>query len=605
MKRWLPTAAAASIKFSCVHCGHRLKASPGQAGKSCKCPHCGHALTAPAPGPLPAAPVGPPAAAPGGPGRRKKWVRRALGAGAAAVLAGGIILAVFLYGRLHEVGQKLSDLGGDVPEARSAALLWLAAADPQDSYRARVTAALEPLVFEGDVRGDLHPDLLLRAYLHWASRDNVPSLIRMAEKHTLPGWDPGKTGLVMDALGGLRDLRAADVLARKLPDPRLHGQAVDALKLLGPGAEDAVLDYLFADDPATRQRAGDLLADYGTKPGRIIAEARRRLQSGDPEVRRGAAAWFAANAPDDEGEKGDVARSLAVLLGDLSPEVNGLALRGLKLWATRDCLPQVVGFAGRQQKAGGGKAAAANNSALIDVLAQFPDETAAEAIAPQLEDPGQRGKAAQALLKLGPVATGPVLQYLDHPDGGVRGEARDLCRALKVPADRQLGQVLADVADARKGRSRVALQYLARLRPDEAGRVKVSQALNAPLLDPDPAVRADALDAVRVWATRENTGTLLKLLGDVRGEQTEGGARTGDRIVQALISIGPGVQGAVVPLLKSPDGLLRRQACWALSEIGTDESVGPLHDAGRAYLTVDADFYGHTQGAIAKIEARQ
>jgi hypothetical protein len=534
---------------------------------------------------------------PAGPVNWRRWLRRTVAtAVAAAVLAGCVVLAVFVYGRLYEVDQKLSDLGGDVPEVRSEAVVWLAEAVPKDSRRARVTASLEPLVFEGDVRGDLDPDLVLRAYLHWANQDNVPSLIRLAEKHGLPDWSPGKTGLVMDTLGKLQDQRAADVLARKLADPQLHDQAVDALKLLGPGAESTVVDYLFADDPATRRRAGDLLAGYGTTPGTVIAAALRRLQSNDPEGRRTAAAWFAANAPDYEGQKGDVARSLAALLGDLSPEVNGLALRALKLWATRDVLPQVVEFAGRQQKAGDGKEAAANDSSLIDVLAEFPDETAAEAIAPQLKDPAERGKAAQALLKLGPVATGAVLRYIDHPDPGVSKEARSLCRGLNVPADRQLQQTLADVGDAHKPRARAALQHLAQFRPDAVSRVKVSLALNAALLDPDAGIRAAALDAVRVWATPDNAPALMKLLGD---------SRTAKEVGAALIAIGPGVEDVVVPLLRSADASVRCEACAILGEVGTARSIQPLDDAGVAFLGLDPGFYGQTRLAAAKIAARQ
>ena len=91
--------------------------------------------------------------------------------------------------------------------------------------------------------------------------------------------------------------------------------------------------------------------------------------------------------------------------------------------------------------------------------------------------PALRRKAAQALLKLGPVTNGHVLQYLNHPDEGVRKEAASLCRLLNIPADRQLEQTLADVADARKGRSRTALQHLARLRPDETKRALVSRAV--------------------------------------------------------------------------------------------------------------------------------
>jgi hypothetical protein len=588
-----------SIKISCVKCGHRLKAHPEQAGKTCKCPRCGQAITIPEP-------VAVPVAVARSPVSGSTRFRLVLVVGlAAALFVGGIIFAIVRSYRPSEIDQKVSDLTGDVPEARAPALLWLAEADPQDAHRTQVTATLEPLLVEGDARGSLDPDLLLRAYLHWADQDNVPSLIRTVENPNLPSWNVRKTGLVMQTLGKLQDNRAADVLARKLPDPQLHDQATDALKLLGPGAERAVLDYLFTDDPATRQRAGELLAGYGTRPSTLIAAARRRLESNDPEKQRLAAAWFADNPPDNDSEKGEVARLLAGLLGDLSTEANGQALRGLKHWATWDCLPQLVNFAQRLEKAGATKEVAANKSALIDVLAQFPDETAAEAIALQLKDPAQRGKAAQALVKLGSVATGTVLQYLNHPDEGLRKEAGSLCRLLKIPADRQLGQTLVDLADARKTRSRAALQHLARLRPDEANRARVSKALNALLLDSDAGIRDAALDAVRGWVTPENTATLLKLLGSLHGERMARDARTGEKIARALISIGSSVEEAVIPLLKSSDALVRRQACWILSEIGTEKSVSPLKAAGGAYATVDPAFDRQTQGAIARVLARK
>ena len=152
---------------------------------------------------------------------------------------------------------------------------------------------------------------------------------------------------------------------------------------------------------------------------------------------------------------------------------------------------------------------------------------------------------------------------------------------------------------------RAALQHLAQLRPDEASRVKVSQALNAPLLDPDATIRDGALDAVRVWATQENAATLLKLLGDLPAGATPADARTSDRVVQAIGAIGPGVEDAVIPLLKSPNGLVRREACGILGEIGTNKSVQPVEAAGQAYLTIDVDFYRQTQLAVAKIMARK
>jgi len=592
-----------SIKFSCVKCGHHLKSNPEQAGKTGKCTRCGQSMTIPAPTPLAVASSGPTVEGPvGGKMRSRRTLITSL---TAAVLVGGIILAVYLYSRAHEVNQKLSDLTSDAPEARTKALLWLAEASPSDAQRSQVTASLEPLLFEGDARGNVDPDLLLRAYLRWADQDNVPSLIRMVGNPNLPCWDVRKTGLVMQTLGKIQDNRAADVLARKLDDPKLHDQAVDALKLMGPSAESAVVDYLFADDPATRQRAGDLLADYGTAPQKVFAAARRRLESNDREEQRVAAAWFADNPPDNDAEKGAVAGPLVGLLGDLSPETNGAALGALKLWATRDCLPQIVEFARRLEKAGSGNDVAANKSALIDVLAQFPDETSAAAIALQLKDSGLRDKAAQALLKFGPVASETVLQYLNHPDDVVRKEAGSLSRTLNITADRQLEQTLADVADARKVRSRTALQRLARLRPDDASRAMVSKALNAPLLDTDAGIRDDALDAVHVWATPDNAATLLKLLGTLHGGPKERDGRTGEKTARALISIGSSIEESVVPLLKSPEGLARREACRILTEIGTDKSVQPLQNAGSAYVTVDYDFYLQTKAGVAKITARK
>src|SRR5262249_11268985 len=151
---------------------------------------------------------------------------------------------------------------------------------------------------------------------------------------------------------------------------------------------------------------------------------------------------------EDEKVRAEVAKTLTgLLLDDLSPKVNAEALHALKLWATRDSLPQLVAFARRVEKAKG-----TCSSELIDALARFPDETSAEAIALQLKAPANRARAAQALLKLGPVATKAVLHYLDHPDAAVRKEARGVCQQLKVAASLQLDQILVDVADARKGR---------------------------------------------------------------------------------------------------------------------------------------------------------
>ena len=217
--------------------------------------------------------------------------------------------------------------------------------------------------------------------------------------------------------------------------------------------------------------------------------------------------WFVNNTPGEGARKDDAAQALAGLLDDNTPEIRSQALQALKAWATKECLPQLLAHAQREQKN------PSDGPALIDVLAQFPDDSAAEAIGLLLPNAQTRDKAVQALLQpqFGPAATKVVLPYINHPDAGVQKAARELCRRLERPRRRrQLDQTLADAADARIPRSRAALQHLAALRPDDASRAKVSAALNASLLDPHPEIRADALNAVKVWATQANTAALAE-----------------------------------------------------------------------------------------------
>jgi predicted Zn finger-like uncharacterized protein len=624
------------LRTSCPHCHTRQTVPDALAGKRARCPHCEQPFVLRArPGPHRPSVPSPPGRGPDDPGgngcatpplARKARRRLTLGAGIALGLLLGACVILYLL-TPSEVDGKLNALKAGNPQARAQALAWLVEADPQDADRARVTATLEPLLLDGDPHQGLDPDLLLRAYLRWAGQRNIPALVRMVRTPPLPSWSPGKTGSVMLALGRLRDGRAAQALADKLPDPLLHDQAITALQLLGPAAEPAVLDHLFDEAPGTRRRASQLLADYGTSGKTITAAALDRLRSGQAELQVGAARWFAENPPAG-AEKAPVARALGGLLESLSPEVTAQALRALKLWATRGTLPQLLALAQREA-AGGTDQADRGDRALIEVLAQFPDEGAAEAIALQLRSASQRGKAVQALLKLGPVATRAVLGYLNDPDPAVQSEARGLVRPLNISAERQLEQTLTDVADTRRERSRAALQYLAQLRPQEASRARVSRSLNAPLLDPDLGMRADALNAIAVWGSKESTPALLKVLGDFRGEGAGGDAhviavlgalkdpaaaqalarglthpRERGAVGWALRAIGPGAEGAVIPFVSSVDQGARIEACRVLAAIGTARSMEPLDQAMVTYYR-DVAFVQQAQIASQQIAARK
>jgi hypothetical protein len=353
----------------------------------------------------------------------------------------------------------------------------------------------------------------------------------------------------------------------------------------------------------------------------VAGNALARLRSADPDARRGAAAWLAENAPDGADLQKEVSGVLADMLGDPTRGMDLLAIRALKLWATEDSLPKLAAFA----KAGG--RAVACPPELIDVLARFPGDAAAQAIALQLEAPEGRDRAVKALLRMGATGSKAALPYLDHPDTAVRTAARQLAQKLDTPPTHRIDQALADLGDARKGRVRAALALLARLRPDEAARPRVSAALNAPLLDAAPDIRSAALDAVAVWGTKANTATLLKLLAQPRigGRRdtriiailgtlqdataaptlAEGLTRPEelDAAVKALVAIGPGAEDAVTPYLRSISREARFAACWILGEIGTARSM-PALDAAGTRFNDDPDFTARTQLAAEKITGR-
>ncbi len=617
------------IRFLCPECGKHLKAPVSFIGKQVKCSRCGRTLQAPGVSdPKAPSPVRTPRLGGLFGGFRALWPRGRWLLLLGGLIAGGLLALGVVYLLMPgTVDQELMDLKGGAPEKSRQALEGLAAAQVQDSERARVTAALEPLLIDSDLHGGLDPDLVLRTYLAWAGKDNVPALIRLMQTPAPPRWNPNKTGLVMEALGKTQDQRAAEALAALLPDPVLHDQAVNALEVMGKKAQTAVVAYLFDDNPDTRLRASRLLADIGAKPGTVADAALSRLRSNQADVRRGAVVWFVDNAPGAAARKDDAAQALANLLDDPSPEVRNQALQALRAWATKDCLPQLLAYAQREQKNPSG------GTALIDVLAQFPDETAAEAVALLLTNAQMRDKAAQALLQFGPAATKAVVPYINHPDPGVKKAARELCRRLNVPADLLLDQTLADAAAASIPRGRAALQHLAALRPDDSNRAKVSEALNPLLLDPHPEIRTDALNAVKVWGTQANTAALLKLLGDYQGGKKENDAcgvidllgslkdpKAAPALAQALtvvrergpasvalVSIGPAAEEAVLPFLQAADPGARIAACWVLADIGTAKSLQPLQDAisfapGGA---LGEPLIRAAQEAILKISARK
>jgi predicted Zn finger-like uncharacterized protein len=124
-----------------------------------------------------------------------------------------------------------------------------------DERRGQVVSALEPLLPDAD-RGTR--EAAIEALGVWGTRDTVPLLLKtMQEKET--------RAASIRALGRLKDERAVEPIADRLEDFFERGEAVEALKKMGPAAEEAMIQRLRHTDGGVRQAACDVLKVVGTK----------------------------------------------------------------------------------------------------------------------------------------------------------------------------------------------------------------------------------------------------------------------------------------------------------------------------------------------------
>jgi predicted Zn finger-like uncharacterized protein len=559
-----------------------------------------------------------------GPSRIKKKKSKAplivgLCLGGGLLLGGGVVLLLILL-TPKEVESKLSDLKSDSAETRGQAIDWFLTADVNIPERGKVAGTFESIIADGASPVDL--DLGLEAYLRWADKDNVPKMMEIVENPTLPRWSVNKTKRLLEGLGKIQDDRAADLLARKLADPSLSEAAMSGLKAMGAKAEKAVITAGFhPTSPDVRKRARELLQIYGTKDEAVAAEALRRMQSNQPELQRSTLLWFGENGTTDAKRRAEVSKYLMKLLDDVSADRTAV-LKALKLWATKDALPQLVELAKREEQS--------PNELLIEVLAQFKDETAANAIALQFRHHFLREKVKQALLAMGDPAKKAVLSYINHPDLFLRGDARKMCSSLEVSASEYMDQTIADIGSDEIERRKAALAYLAEFTVGKSVPKKVTDTLNGALADKDAGVRGEALKALKVWCCKANTDTLVKFLKDERTnsrafghkelvmdilalikdpeavpEIAKGLANFFERghVIKTLKAMGAAAEQGVIPYVTARDGGIRGAAVDILAEIGTGKSQNPLLAAAQVYNR-DLGFVNAVKTALVKIQGR-
>jgi hypothetical protein len=170
-------------------------------------------------------------------------------------------------------------------------------------------------------------------------------------------------------------------------------------------------------------------------------------------------------------------------------------------------------------------------------------------------------------------------------------------------ADTDLDQALKDLKSTNADTRKAAAEQLARAAPDDAHRAKVASALTAVMTDPNIFVRGAAAKALRVWGSKEDVPSLLKLLDHsdvfVRSTAMEAlGPLQDERAAKAIAprldngfdrgaaskslkAMGPVAEKFVIPLLASADAFTRTEACKVLKEIGGSASVDALQAASK------------------------
>lgn len=109
----------------------------------------------------------------------------------------------------------------------------------------------------------------------WGTEESVPLLIELlGENSVFVRW------AAIDALGTLKDPRAAEAVAARLTEQKDARKAALALQQLGPAAEDAVLPYLEHHHWQVRVQVCHLLKEIGTKKSVPALRALTRRRRG-------------------------------------------------------------------------------------------------------------------------------------------------------------------------------------------------------------------------------------------------------------------------------------------------------------------------------------
>ena len=406
------------------------------------------------------------------------------------------------------VVQALVDLKTNDVNRRTAAALWLSQVPVLPNVRDEVSAALNPVLMEAN---EAARNSAIRAVQVWATKANVPTIIDMLNDQNLHHpFARESRGILIRTLAGLKDERAAAVFAKDLTIREWRLQASSALEELGAAAEPEVLKYLNHPDAETRKHAADILTKIGTKPETLITQSVADLKNSDVVQRAQAALWLSQTAV-IEKQRDTVSAALNPVLRDTNDAVRNNAIKALKVWATKANVPTLVEML--NDPAWHHPFLRELRGTLLTTLADLKDERATGVFCKELNT-DQATKAVAALEALGPAAEPEVLKYLHHTDANTRKRAADLLKKYGTKDEAIFTQTVADLKNKEVLSRVAAAQTLAELPVNEQKRAEASAALEQLFLEKDRNLLLAAVKAAKVWATKDNVPTLIKLVAD-------------------------------------------------------------------------------------------
>ncbi|HEX7315154.1 MAG TPA: HEAT repeat domain-containing protein [Pyrinomonadaceae bacterium] len=433
-----------------------------------------------------------------------------------------------------------------------------------------------------------------------------------------------------EALGKLKDPRAADWLVEGLRDPSVYVSrgAAKALAELNPPVSERLVALLADEDANVRRRAVEVLAHV--EDARAVGHLIDALKDEDLIIRREASealakrrdpravlplidalgdadGWVRFNAAEGLGNTGDP-RAVEALAAVLDEEEFSLGRRAAEALAQVG-VPAVEALA---SAARGGDASARRRA--VEALGRIGDARAVSVLAETMRDPDPevRTYAAEALTEIGPPAVDVLIALLSDADADVRGNAMTALGAIRD--ERAVAPLLDALRDADAAIRRAAATAL----HANAGPEAVGPLIDA-LQDEDAQVCLYASEVLvnigapavehlvaavknEGWATayapRETAAHFNQEL-EQRPSSTSRDARIGD----VLVKIGAPAVAPLIRKLRDPWAFMRRFAADALERIRDPRCVEPflaaLRDKDYTVRTIAVDVVLELSGVEA------